>query len=158
MPTHAEKRHLPYTKEQVFQVVADVEKYPEFLPWCTACRVRRHDPSAGTTFHADMVVSFKMFRERFTSKVTPSPPDRIEVEYIDGPFRYLINKWRFLDAPDGGCVIDFYVDFEFRSRILQKLIGLLFGEAVQRMVRAFEDRARQLYGPDGRGKPVRAVA
>lgn len=157
MPTHAEKRHLPYTREQLYHVVADVERYPEFLPWCSACRIRKREPD-GKTFYADMVVSFKMFRERFTSKVTAHPTDLIEVEYIDGPFRYLINRWRFIDADDGGCILDFYIDFEFRSRILQKVIGLVFNEAAQRMVRAFETRARAVYGPDGRGKPVAAVA
>lgn len=157
MPSHREKRHLPYTKEQVYGVVAEVEKYPEFLPWCTACRVRRRQGEA-TAFYADMVVSFKVYRERFTSKVTPDPYDRIKVEYIDGPFRYLVNTWQFSEADDGGCNIDFFVDFEFRSRILQKLIGLLFNEAIQRMVRAFEGRARDLYGPDGRGKPAIGTA
>jgi coenzyme Q-binding protein COQ10 len=156
MPTHVEKRHLPYTKEQIYGVVADVERYPEFLPWCSACRIRKRE-SDGRTFYADMVVSFKMFRERFTSKVTPHPTELIEVEYIDGPFRYLINRWHFADAKDGGCILDFYIDFEFRSRILQKVIGLVFSEAVQRMVRAFELRLRTLYGADGRGKPVQAA-
>jgi coenzyme Q-binding protein COQ10 len=145
MPTHAEQRHLPYTKQQLFELVAGVEQYPEFLPWCTAARITRHD---GPTFYADIMVQFKVFRERFTSKVTPHPYDLIDVEYIHGPFRYLNNHWRFIETPDG-CTIDFYVDFEFRSRILQKMIGLLFNEAVSRMVGAFETRARQLYGPSG---------
>jgi coenzyme Q-binding protein COQ10 len=145
MPTHAEQRHLPYTKTQLFDLVAGVEQYPEFLPWCTAARITRRD---GPTFYADIVVQFKVFRERFTSKVTPHPHDLIDVEYIHGPFRYLNNHWRFIETEDG-CIIDFYVDFEFRSRILQKMIGLLFNEAVSRMVGAFETRARQIYGPSG---------
>jgi coenzyme Q-binding protein COQ10 len=91
-------------------------------------------------------VQFKVFRERFRSKVTLHPYRLIDVEYITGPFRYLNNHWRFIEADDGGCIIDFYVDFEFKSRVLQKLIGLLFNEAVSRMVGAFETRARQLYG------------
>lgn len=143
MPTHAEKRHLPWSPEQLFWLVAEVERYPEFLPWCRAARIVRRE---GNLFWADLVVAFKMFRERFRSKVTLHPPWGIDVEYIDGPFRYLNNHWRFEPAPDGGCIVDFYVDFEFRSRILQQLIGLLFNEAVQRMVRAFENRARALYG------------
>jgi coenzyme Q-binding protein COQ10 len=151
MPTHAEQRHLPYSQKQLFDLVASVERYPEFLPWCSAARITRYD---GNTFHADLVVRFKMFKERFASRVTLHPNSQIDVEYINGPFRYLNNHWRFLEAEDGGCVIDFYVDFEFRSRMLQKLIGLLFNEAVSRMVSAFEARARQLYGdPNG---PVEA--
>ena len=145
MPTHAEKRHLPYRPEQLFDLVAGVERYPEFLPWCKAARITSRD---GDVFYADLVVAFKVFRERFRSKVTLHPKTQIDVEYIDGPFRYLNNHWRFETAPDGHCIVDFYVDFEFRSRILQNLIGLLFNEAVSRMVGAFEARARALYGPD----------
>lgn len=147
MPTHSERRHLPYTPEQVFDIVAQVEKYPAFLPWCKACRITRRE---GDTFFADLIVSFKVYRERFTSKVVLDRPRQIDVEYIDGPFRYLKNRWRFEDDEKGGCVVDFFVDFEFKSRILQSLIGVLFNEAVQRMVRAFEGRADQLYGPDQR--------
>jgi coenzyme Q-binding protein COQ10 len=143
MPTHAEKRHLPWRRDQLFRLVAEVDKYPEFLPWCRAARIVRRE---GNVFWADLVVAFKVFRERFRSKVTLDPPRGIDVEYIDGPFRYLNNHWRFEEAPDGGCIVDFYVDFEFRSKLLQQLMGLLFNEAVQRMVRAFEARARELYG------------
>ncbi len=143
MPTHAEKRYLPYRPDQLFDLVAGVDRYPEFLPWCKAARVTRRE---GNVFYADMVVAFRMFRERFRSKVTLRPKYGIDVEYVDGPFRYLNNHWRFEAAPDGGCIVDFYVDFEFRSRLLQQLIGLLFNEAVRRMVGAFEARARQLYG------------
>ena len=146
MPTHAEKRHLPYTPEQLFDLVAGVERYPEFLPWCKACRITRRQ---NDVFFADLVVAFKMFRERFTSKVRLIPKTGVDVEYIDGPFRYLNNHWRFEADENGGCIVDFYVDFEFRSRVLQKLIGLLFEEAVRRMVGAFEARAAQLYGRSG---------
>ncbi len=153
MPTHAEQRLLPYSQKQLFDLVASVDRYPEFLPWCTATRITRRD---GQTFHADLVVRFKVFQERFASRVTLHPHSLIDVEYINGPFRYLNNHWRFIEAEDGGCVIDFYVDFEFRSRMLQKLIGLLFNEAVSRMVGAFETRARQLYGD--RATPAEAPA
>ena len=146
MPTHAEQRHLPYTQDQLFSLVAEVERYPEFLPWCSAARITRRD---GDTFWADLAVRFKVFKERFTSKVVLHPKEQIDVAYIEGPFRYLNNHWKFIPQPDGSCVIDFYVDFEFHSKILQKMIGLLFNEAVSRMVNAFEARARQLYGPDG---------
>jgi coenzyme Q-binding protein COQ10 len=144
MPTHAEKRYLPYRPHQLYELVAGVDKYPEFLPWCKAARITKRE---GDTFYADLVVAFKVFRERFTSRVHLVPAElQIDVEYINGPFRYLNNHWHFLEAEDGGCIIDFYVDFEFRSRLLQNLIGMLFNEAVQRMVGAFEARARQLYG------------
>ena len=143
MPTHAEERSLPYSCEQMFDLVADVERYPEFLPWCVGCRVRRRD---GNVIHADLMVGFKMVREQFTSKVTLGRPDRIDVEYQKGPFKYLNNHWKFIPQDDG-CKIDFYIDFEFHSRVLRSLIGPLFNEAVRRMVGAFETRARRLYGP-----------
>jgi coenzyme Q-binding protein COQ10 len=147
MPTHAEKRRLPYRPEQMFDLVAGVDRYPEFLPWCKAARItRREGEGEGEVFYADLVVAFKVFRERFSSKVTLHPKTLIDVEYINGPFRYLNNHWKFEPIPEG-CIVDFYVDFEFRSRILQNLIGLLFNEAVHRMVGAFEARARQLYTP-----------
>ena len=151
MPTHAEQRLLPYTPEQLFALVADIERYPEFLPWCVAARIRERRPSE---IVADLIIGFRVFRERFTSRVTLDPPHRIDVAYSEGPFRYLNNYWIFEPAP-GGCRIDFFVDFEFKSRVLQKVIEVLFGEAVRRMVAAFERRAEQLYGrpaPDRTGK------
>jgi len=153
MPTHAEERQLPFTQQQLFDLVADVERYPEFLPWCTACRVRKRE---GRTIEADLLVGFKMVRERFISRVTLSAPDRIDVEYLDGPFRYLNNHWNFKPI-ENGCVIDFYIDFEFRSRLLQRLIGPLFNEAVRRMVSAFESRARALYGSGPEGASATAA-
>ncbi|HUH84072.1 MAG TPA: type II toxin-antitoxin system RatA family toxin, partial [Stellaceae bacterium] len=143
MPTHAEKRVLPYSQAQLFDLVADVERYPEFLPWCLAARVRERRPDLVV---ADLLIGYKMVRERFTSRVMLSAPDRIDVTYSEGPFRYLNNHWVFEPQADGSCVLDFYVDFEFRSRMLQKIIELLFNEAVKRMVGAFEARARKLYG------------
>lgn len=143
MPTHAERRILPHSPEQLYTLVADVERYPEFLPWAVACRIRkRQDP----VIWADLVIGFKMIRERFTSKVTLNPDAlRIDVEYVDGPFHYLNNHWVFESHPDG-CTIDFFVDFEFKNKVLQTIIGALFSEAVKRMVAAFENRAKQLYG------------
>lgn len=155
MPTHAEQRRLPYAPEQLYELVSGVERYPEFLPWCKAARITRRD---GDVFWADLVVAFKVFRERFSSKVTLIPKEGVDVEYIDGPFRYLNNHWRFLPDDNGGCIVDFYVDFEFKSRILQNLIGLLFNEAVQRMVGAFETRADQLYGGDKAGGAAPSAA
>lgn len=141
MPTHAEQRVLPYTPEQLFALVADVERYPEFLPWCVGARIRER---GANTITADLIIGFRMFRERFTSRVALDPPRRIDVAYTEGPFRYLDNHWIFEPVPEG-CRIDFFVDFEFKSRILQRLIEVLFSEAVRRMVTAFERRAEQLY-------------
>lgn len=144
MPTHAEKKVLPYTPEQMYRLVADVERYPEFLPWCLAARIRRRD---GNVMWADLVIGFKMVRERFTSRVELNEADcRIDVQYTEGPFKYLNNHWIFLPH-QAGCCVDFYVDFEFRSKMLQKIMGLLFNEAVRRMVQAFETRAGELYAP-----------
>ena len=152
MPTHAEKRYMPYTPDQLFQLVAEVERYPEFLPWCVASRIRKRD---GDVFFADLVIGFKMIRERYTSKVVLNPAARrIDVQYTEGPFHHLDNHWIFVPAEDGGTTIDFFVDFEFRSKLLQKVIGTLFNEAVKLMVASFEKRARQLYGADGRGQPA----
>lgn len=144
MPTHAEKRALPYPREQVFDLVADVERYPEFLPWCLACRIKRRE--SPNLFTADLIIGFRVFRERFTSRVSLDPPGRIDVTYEEGPFRYLNNHWVFEEINQQHCAIDFYIDFEFKSKTLQKLIGGLFNEAVQRMVNAFEARAAALYG------------
>ena len=131
-----------------FDLVADVERYPEFLPWCTGARIRERK---GNVIVADLLIGFRMVREQFTSQVMLNRPDRHRCRYSEGPFRYLDNHWTFEPQPDGGCIIDFYVDFEFRSTMLQRLIGVLFNEAVRRMVGAFEGRASQLYGrPDPR--------
>ncbi len=147
MPTHSETKHLPYSPRQMYDLVADVAKYPQFLPWCAAARVRSRTPHAGTeVMEADLVISFKVFRERFGSRVTLRPDEmRIDTEYLDGPFRYLKSNWRF-DPADGGVEISFFVDFEFRNQVLQSVIGIVFHDAMQRVVRAFERRAADLYG------------
>lgn len=142
MPRHEERRVLPYKPEQLYDLVADIERYPEFLPWAVAARIRTRN---GNVVVADMVIGFKVFRERFTSRVVLERPDRIDVTYKEGPFKYMQNHWVFLPHPVG-CELDFFVDFEFHSRILDKLIGALFDEAVRRMVAAFETRAKKLYG------------
>jgi coenzyme Q-binding protein COQ10 len=153
MPTHAEERFLPYRPDQLFDLVADVERYPEFLPWCVGLRVLRRE---GNVLEAELMIGFRMIREKFTSRVTLNPPERIDVEYTSGPFRYLNNHWIFKPA-DGGCMIDFYIDFEVRSRIVRGILEPLFNEAVRRMVSAFETRARALYGPpSGNPSPSRA--
>ena len=149
MPKHTEKRVLPYTPEQMYALVADVEKYPQFLPWCVGVRIVSDGAEQIT---ADLLIGFKMFRERFRSKVDlePSTP-RIDVAYVEGPMKYLENRWVF-NPHEKGCEIDFMVDFEFRSRLLRKAIEPLFSEAVRRMVAAFEKRADALYGAAGAKK------
>ena len=148
MPRHAETKILPYRAEQMFALVADVARYPEFLPWTAAARIRsRTAIDGGELMEADLVISFKVFRERFGSRVTLLPgQNRILTEYIDGPFRHLKSVWTFADRPEGGCEVGFEVDFEFRNAILAGIIGLVFNEAMQRVVRAFEARAKVLYG------------
>lgn len=144
MPTHAEKRVLFYTPEQLFDLVASVDRYPEFLPWCLASRITKRE---GDVFFADLVIGYKMVREKFSSRVTATRPGHIHVEYLSGPMKYLSNHWRFIDNGDGSCTIDFFVDFEFKNPMFKKLLEIFFNEAVRRMVQAFEDRAAQLYGP-----------
>lgn len=150
MPTHAERRVLPYSAEQLFDLVVAVERYPEFLPWCRAARVlERHD----NWFRAEMIIGFRMITERFGSRVDHDRPHEILVTPTSGPFRRMTNSWRFTDLEEGACAIDFHVDFEFRSRLLNRLMGALFHEAVKRMVSAFESRARALYGEAGGAAP-----
>lgn len=143
MPTHAEIKKSPYSASQMYALVADVATYPEFLPWCVATRVRDVDNNVMT---ADMVIGFKMIREKYTSVVTLDPDHEVKIVYKNGPFKYLNSHWKFDDDPEGGCTIDFFVDFEFRSALLQKLMGAVFNEAVQLMISAFEKRAIELYG------------
>lgn len=143
MPKHAEIRHLPYTPEQMFDLVADVGRYQQFLPWVIGTRVRSQ---SDTAMVADLVVGFKMLRETFTSRVTLERPHHVHVDYLEGPLKYLYNDWRFERAPDGGTLVHFKVDFEFRSRVFEALAGAVFGDALRKMIGAFETRARQLYG------------
>ncbi|EPX76059.1 type II toxin-antitoxin system RatA family toxin [Salipiger mucosus] len=147
MPTHSETKRLPYTAQQMYDLVADVSRYPEFLPWTAAARVRsREDKGDHEVMLADLVISFKVFRERFGSRVTLWPDEkRIDTEYLDGPFKYMHSKWQFEDV-EGGVDVHFFVDFEFKNRILQGAAGMFFYEAMQRIVRAFERRAAELYG------------
>jgi coenzyme Q-binding protein COQ10 len=143
MPTHAERQIIPYRPDQLFDLVADVGKYPQFLPWCVAARVRHR------TEHellADLTVGFGPFRESFATRDTLDRPRTVRVRYETGPFRYLNNEWNFLPH-ENGTEVAFFVDFEFRSRILQAAIGVVFNEAVRRMVNAFRKRAQDVYGP-----------
>lgn len=131
----------------MYDLVADVASYPQFLPWCAAARIRSETAVAeSVVLEADLIISFKVFRERFGSRVTLFPDDmKIDSEYLDGPFKYMKSNWAFEDTDDG-CNVIFFVDFEFKNAILQGIIGLVFNEAMQRVVRAFEARANELYG------------
>ena len=143
MPRHSETRNLPYSPQQLFDLVADVGRYPEFLPWVTAVRIRS---DSETLMIADLVVGFRSLKETFASRVTKERPSRIHTEYIDGPLKYLHNSWKFRPDGKGGSEVDFCVDFAFKSRIFEALAGQMFDRALRRMIQAFEDRARQLYG------------
>jgi coenzyme Q-binding protein COQ10 len=147
MPTYTERTLVPYRPDQLFDLVADVGEYPRFLPWCVGARVRTRTETA---LVADLTIGFGPFRESFTSRVALDRPRRIRVTYENGPFRFLNNEWAFLPDPQGcpdGCEVDFFVAFEFKSRILKKAVGVVFGEAVRRMVKAFRKRAGEVYGP-----------
>jgi coenzyme Q-binding protein COQ10 len=143
MPGIRETRRLPYTAEQMFDLVSDVARYPEFLPWVVATRVRSDD---GREMVADMLVGFKALREKFTSRVVKERPRRIEVIYIDGPLKDLDNIWEFEPLEDGGCEVDFCVDFTFKNKMFEMLAGQYFDRAFRKMVAAFETRADELYG------------
>ncbi len=145
MPRHRETRLLPYTPEQLFDLVADVGRYQEFLPWVAATRVRS---DSDTEMVADLVVGFSALKETFTSRVRKERPCEIEIDYVDGPLKYLHNRWTFAPAPEGTAV-DFCVDFAFRNRIFEALAGKMFDSALRRMIGAFEARAAELYDASG---------
>ena len=147
MPKHSETRRLPYTADQMYDLVADVEKYPAFLPWTSAARIRSVEQKEDhAVMLADLVISFKVFRERFGSRVTLWPDaKKIDTEYLDGPFSKMVSNWSFTPA-ESGCDVHFDVDFEFRNKLLQTTATLFFNDAMQRVVRAFERRADELYG------------
>lgn len=145
MPGSRETRRLPYSCEQMFDLVADVARYDEFLPWVVATRVRS---DSETEMVADMLVGFKAIREKFTSRVDKVRPERLEVHYLDGPLRDLDNSWSFRPTEDGGCEIDFSVEFTFRNAMFEAIAGQYFDRAFRKMVEAFERRADDLYGRD----------
>ena len=143
MPRHTERRHLPYSPDQLFDMVADIGRYDEFLPWVMAVRIRS---SSETETVADLVVGFNAFKERFTSRVSKDRPGTITVDYVEGPLKYLHNEWRFEPAPGGGTDLCFSVDFAFKSRIFEAVAGQVFDRALRKMTSAFEQRAAVLYG------------
>lgn len=148
MPRHTEKRTLPYTPEQLFDLVADVGRYQEFLPWVAATRIRS---DSETDMVADLVVGFRALKETFTSRARKARPREIEIDYVEGPLKYLHNSWKFAPAPGGGTEVDFCVDFAFRNRLFEALAGQMFDRALRRMIGAFEERAHALYGKPGSG-------
>jgi coenzyme Q-binding protein COQ10 len=149
VPSFRNQRRVRHRSDQMFDLVADVERYPEFVPLCKELRVRsrRSDPQGRETLIAEMSVGYKMIRETFTSRVLLDKPRlRVVVEYIDGPFRYLENIWTFRDEAEAkGSVVSFFIDYEFRSRTLGALMGGMFDEAFRRFAGAFEERADTLY-------------
>ena len=147
MPTHSETRQLPYSAQQMYDLVADVGRYPEFLPWTAAARIRSdEDRGDHRVMDADLVISFKVFRERFTSRVVLWPEaKKIDTEYLDGPFKYMKSNWHFEDNLEG-CQVHFFVDFEFRNAMFERLAGQYFDRAFRKMMGAFEARADELYG------------
>jgi coenzyme Q-binding protein COQ10 len=146
MPKHHERRELPHSAEQMYQLVADVRRYPEFLPWVSAIRVRQE---SDTEILADMIVGFKSLKETFSSRVIKTTNASIIVDYLDGPMRHLNNQWLFEDLPEGGSIVDFTVDFAFRNAIFEALAGQFFESALRKMTGAFIARADALYGAGG---------
>jgi coenzyme Q-binding protein COQ10 len=148
MPRHTEKRNLPYSPEQMFDLVADVKRYQEFLPWVAATRIRS---DSETLMIADLVVGFRSLKETFTSRVEKHRPGKLRVDYIEGPLKYLENHWKFTPDGKGGTDIQFCVDFAFKNRIFETLAGQMFDRALRRMIGAFEGRAHELYGDGSAG-------
>ena len=145
MPSHFEQKVLPYTPQQMFDLVAAVDKYKEFAPWCVGSRINKWEGE--DIFYADLVIGYKMFRERFSSKVLLDRHDRIHIQYLEGPLKHLTNEWKFIPECNGHCRIDFEVEFEFKNFVFQSMVNLFFNEVVKRMVAAFEKRANEIYGP-----------
>jgi coenzyme Q-binding protein COQ10 len=150
MPHHHERRRLPHSAAQMYDLVADVARYPEFLPWVSAIRIRKNDEAE---MLADMIVGFKSLRETFSSRVVKVPKTSIIVDYLDGPMKHLHNAWKFENAPDGGSTVDFTVDFSFRNRMFEALAGQFFDSALRKMTTAFIERADALYGVEGSSSP-----
>jgi coenzyme Q-binding protein COQ10 len=143
MPTHSESRILPYTSAQLFDLVMDIERYPEFLPWCIGARINSRSKN---DLEADVLIGYKMFREKFSSRVHFTRPTEVEVEYLKGPMRHLHNKWTFEDVRPGQCRVDFYVDFSLKTKLLENFVDQFFQKALMRMINAFEARAMEVYG------------
>lgn len=156
MTIYTEKLTVPYSSDQMHDLVMDIEKYPEFLPWCLDCRILNRKDGY---LYANLVIGYKLIREWFMSRVRVAEDKSIYVEYVNGPLRHLRNEWKFIPHVDGSCTVDFFIDFEFKNIVFEKVMGKLFGEIARRMVSSFEKRAEQIYGPaiyrgDGNGVPL----
>jgi coenzyme Q-binding protein COQ10 len=151
--SHDERRRMPYSAEQMYDLVAAIDRYPQFLPWLSGARLARRVNGAE---HWELLIGFKMLRERFLSEVIFEPKRRINARYLDGPLKHLTTNWTFQPV-EGGCEIDFQVEFEFKSRLLGRIIEVFFNEAIVMMTNAFESRARALYGIAGVAATARAV-
>lgn len=143
MPHHHERKALPFSADQMYDLVTDVRRYAEFLPWVAAVRVRS---DSDQEMMADLVVGFKALKETFSSRVLKTPKSKVVVEYLDGPMRHLHNQWLFEDVDTGGCIVDFTVDFAFQNRVFEAIAGQYFSTAIRKMTDAFVVRAEQLYG------------
>lgn len=151
MPTHSEMRKMPFLARDMYDLVADIESYPRFLPWCAAARIRSRQPSnCGEKVDADLVIAFKAFRETFRSRVELRE-DALEIciEYLDGPLERMESQWNFRPLPNGDCRVEFQVDYRFRTGLFNKLVKLVFHHVTHRVVQAFEERARKVYGQSG---------
>lgn len=148
MPNFQDTTTVPHSAAQMFALVADIERYPEFLPMCEALKIReRRERGEMTLLVADMTVGYKMVRETFTSQVLLKPGESvIDVSYVEGPFRYLDNRWHFVDRADGGSDVKFAIDYEFKSRTLGVLMGAMFDKAFHMFSNAFRKRALEIYG------------
>lgn len=149
MTATQQTRDVPYSAGDMFSLVAGVEQYPNFLPWCAGARIRKREQvGPHEVLTADLIVAYKVFREQFTSRVSLDKAERlIDVHYVQGPFKYLSNKWQFEALPEGGCRIHFFIDFEFKSLTFQKLMNGVFSKAFTRMMQAFIDEAEQRFKP-----------
>jgi coenzyme Q-binding protein COQ10 len=148
MPQFSTKRRVRHSAAEMFDLVADVERYPEFVPLCRALTVRRRTPEGDgvEVVIADMTVAYKLLRESFRSKVTLDRPNlQILVEYLEGPFSHLENRWTFVPTGEQVCEVEFFIDYEFRSRTLGLLMGAMFDAAFRRFAIAFERRADDIY-------------
>lgn len=143
MPAHSEKRVLPYSSEQLFDLVMDIEKYPEFMPWCLATRINSREKDE---LNADVIVGYKVFREKFNSTVHFKRPKTIEVEYRQGPMKHLQNRWTFKDIRGGQCEVDFYIEFSMKTKLFESLVDQFFHRVLVKMINSFEARALELYG------------
>ncbi len=146
MPKHSEIRKLPFSAKEMYDLVADIKSYPDFVPWCSGSRIRSIQEDGDIiVIDADLLISFKVLHEKFRSRVELNPSTRkINIKYLEGPLKYLESRWTF-EEEGSGCIVEYHVDFEFKSKIFQKIAGFIFQEALQKIVTSFEERANKIY-------------